>query len=58
MSINEIYLIYKSRRSYLKKLYEDICNMDFFSEKNKDAILDAIDKEIIRINNKINDLIW
>jgi hypothetical protein len=58
MSINEIYLIYKSRRTYLKKLYEYICNMDFFSEKNRDAILEAIDEEVVRINKKINDLIW
>lgn len=58
MSINELYMIYKSRKNFLKKLYEDILNMEFFGEENRQDILLALEEEMVRVQNKINDLIW
>ena len=51
-------MIYKSRKNFLKKLYEDILNMEFFGEDNRQDILIALEEEMVRVQNKINDLIW
>lgn len=58
MTTNELYLIYKSRKEYLKKLYNDIMNMQFLSENNRQKLLIAIESEWGLVQQKIDDLIW
>lgn len=58
MTTNELYLIMKSRKEYLKKLYKDILNMDFFSETNRKKLLIAIEDEWNLVQRKIDDMIW
>lgn len=48
----------KSRKEYLKKLYNDILNMDFFSENNRKKLLIAIEDEWNLVQRKIDDMIW
>lgn len=58
MTTNELYLIMKSRKEYLKKLYKDILNMDFLSENNRKKLLIAIEDEWNLVQRKIDDMIW
>lgn len=58
MTTNELYLVMKSRKEYLKKLYNDILNMDFLSDNNKRKLLIAIEDEWNLVQRKIDDLIW
>ena len=58
MTTNELYLIMKSRKEYLKKLYNDILNMDFLSDNNRKKLLIAIEDEWNLVQRKIDDMIW
>lgn len=58
MTTNELYLIMKSRKEYLKKLYNDILNMEFLSETNRKKLLIAIEDEWNLVQRKIDDMIW
>ena len=58
MSTNELYMIYKSRKEYLKKLAQNIRIMEFMSEKNRTKFLETIESEIDLVQRKIDDLIW
>lgn len=58
MTTNELYLIMKSRKEYLKKLYNDILNMDFLSENNRKKLLITIEDEWNLVQRKIDDMIW
>lgn len=58
MTTNELYLIMKSRKEYLKKLYNDILMMEFLSETNRKKLLIAIEDEWNLVQRKIDDLIW
>lgn len=58
MTTNELYLIMKSRKEYLKKLYNDILNMEFLSENNRKKLLIAIEDEWNLVQRKIDDMIW
>ena len=58
MTTNELYLIYKSRKEYLKKLARDFMTMEFMSEKNRTKFLETIESEIDLVQRKIDDLIW
>ena len=48
----------KSRKEYLKKLYNDILNMDFLSDNNRKKLLIAIEDEWNLVQRKIDDMIW
>ena len=48
----------KSRKEYLKKLYNDILNMEFLSENNRKKLLIAIEDEWNLVQRKIDDMIW
>lgn len=58
MTTNELYLIMKSRKDYLKNQIRSIRQMEFLSEKNQQRMLVALEDELDLVQNKINDLIW
>lgn len=58
MTTNELYLIMKSRKEYLKNQIKSIRQMEFLSEKNQQRMLVALEDELDLVQNKINDLIW
>ena len=58
MTTNELYLIMKSRKEYLKNQIKSIRQMEFLSEKNQQRMLVALEDELDLVQNKINDLVW
>lgn len=58
MAINDLYLILKSRREYLRQLKKNISTMDFMSERNRTKFIETIESEIELVQRKIDDLIW
>lgn len=58
MSTNDLYLILKSRREYLRQLKKNISTMDFMSERNRTKFIETIESEIDLVQRKIDDLIW
>lgn len=58
MATNEVYMILKSRKEYLKKLARDFRTMEIMSERNRTKFLETIESEIDLVQRKIDDLIW
>lgn len=57
-STEEMYRIYKARKTWLEKMIVQIQCMDLFKEENKTKIITGLVQERDHIQSKIDNLLW